>query len=297
MPVLGQNQYGKAATRVVRVARAGATHQLTDLTVQVALSGQLTEAHLVGSNAAVLPTDTMKNTVYVFARERGIASPEAFAAELARHFVTSQPTVERALVTVEEHRWERLADHSFVRSGQETRTARVAYRADRFEVLSGLTGLTVLNTTDSEFHGFARDAYTTLAETTDRVLATEVTAVWRHTAQDAETIAAADWNADYATARERLLAAFSGTYSYSLQQTLFAMASAVIETLPGVAEMRLSLPNKHHFLADLSPFGIANETGDGAVYLATEQPFGLIEATVLREGAEQRIPVELTSPA
>lgn len=296
MPVLGQNQYGKAQTRVVRVARSAGTHQLTDLTVSVALSGDMAEAHLVGSNAAVLPTDTVKNTVYVFARERGIASPESFAAELARHFVDSQSTVHRAVVTVEEHLWERLGDHSFVRAGQETRTARVTFEDGALEVLSGLTGLTVLNTTDSEFHGFVRDAYTTLPETTDRVLATEVTACWRHGATEPAAVAAADWNADYATARRRLLAAFAGTYSYSLQQTLFAMGSAVIEDLAGVAEVRLSLPNKHHFLVDLSPFGVANETGDGAVYLAADRPFGLIEATVLREGAEQRIPVELTSP-
>ncbi|KAB8167783.1 urate oxidase [Streptomyces sp. 3MP-14] len=294
MPVLGQNQYGKAETRVVRVARAGERHELTDLTVSVALSGDMTDAHLVGSNAAVLPTDTVKNTVYVLARERGIDSPESFAAELARHFVDAQPTVRGAVVDVAEHRWERLGDHSFARAGQDTRTARVTFDGRALQVLSGLTGLTVLNTTDSEFHGFVRDAYTTLAETTDRVLATEVTARWRHTAEEPAAVAAADWNADHAAARERLLAAFAGTYSYSLQQTLFAMGSAVIEQLPGVAEIRLSLPNKHHFLVDLSPFGVANETGDGAVYHAADRPFGLIEATVLREGAEQRIPVELT---
>ncbi|SOD63928.1 urate oxidase [Streptomyces zhaozhouensis] len=294
MPVLGQNQYGKAQVRLVRVARATRTHRLTDLTVSVALSGTLDDAHLVGSNASVLPTDSIKNTVYVLARERGVASPESFAAELATHFVASQRPVRRAVVDVEEHLWERLGDHSFARSGRETRTARVCREGGRSEVLSGLTGLTLLNTTDSEFHGFATDPYTTLAETTDRVLATEVTARWRHRAERPEEIAETDWNAAYADARRRLLAAFAGTYSYSLQQTLYAMGSAVIEDLPGVLEIRLSLPNKHHFLVDLSPFGVENGTGDGAVYLAADRPFGLIEATVLREGAEERIP---TGPA
>ncbi|UED87127.1 factor-independent urate hydroxylase [Streptomyces profundus] len=296
MPVLGQNQYGKAQTRVVRVGRAGDTHQLTDLTVSLAFSGAMERVHREGSNEAVLPTDTAKNTVYAFAREHGIASPEDFGARLACHFVDSQPTIHRVVADIEEHRWERLGGHSFVRSGQETRTVRVSYDGERVEVLSGLTGLTVLNTTDSEFHGFVRDRYTTLAETTDRVLATEVTACWRHAAEDAETVGATDWNAAYAAAREQLLAAFTGTYSLSLQQTLFEMGSAVIERIAGVQEIRLSLPNKHHFLVDLSPFGIENGTGDGAVYVATDRPFGLIEATVLRDGAQERIPVELTRP-
>jgi urate oxidase len=273
---LGQNQYGKAETRVVRVTRDGPVHHVRDLSVSVALSGAMDEVHRTGSNAAVLPTDTVKNTVYAFAREHGVTSPEEFAALLARHFVTSQPTLHLARVRVEEYAWRRLpaegsARHSFVRTGGEVRTAQVTYDGEGLEYLSGLTGLTVMNTTASEFRGYLKDRYTTLPETRDRVLATDVNAVWRH------AVPAADWDA---------------TYSHSLQQTLFAMGSRVIEKLPDVAEIRLSLPNKHHFLVDLEPFGMANEGPDGAVYLAADRPYGLIEATVLREGAEARVPAE-----
>ncbi|WP_059011275.1 factor-independent urate hydroxylase [Streptomyces specialis] len=301
MPTLGQNQYGKAETRVVRITRDGATHHIRDLNVSVALSGAMTDVHLSGSNAAVLPTDTTKNTVYAFAKEHGITSPEEFAALLARHFVTSQPTIHRARVRIEEYAWDRIptpgpGEHSFVRAGGGTRTAQVTFDGDAWEFLGGLTGLTVMNSTDSEFHGFVKDRYTTLPETSDRVLATDVTAVWRHGwTGDPAPAPVGDWDASWAAARRHILDGFARTYSLSLQQTLFAMGARVIDNLPEVDEIRLSLPNKHHFLVDLEPFGIKNETPDGAVYFAADRPYGLIEATVLRDGARALIPADMTN--
>ncbi|MDT3400177.1 urate oxidase [Streptomyces sp. B1866] len=293
--VLGQNQYGKAETRVVRVTRDGRTHRVRDLNVSIALTGAMDEVHLSGSNANVLPTDTAKNTVYAFARRHGVASPEDFGALLARHFVTSQEAVTTARVRLAEYAWERIGSaqdgtgHSFVRAGRETRTAQVGYDGERFEVVSGLTGLTVMNTTDSEFRGFVTDPYTTLRETGDRVLATDVTARWRAAWDGAAGQPAPDWDRGYAEVREDLLRAFAGTYSRSLQQTLYAMGARVVEARPWVEEIRLSLPNKHHFLVDLEPFGLTN---DNEVYHAADRPYGLIEATVLREGTRPRIPTD-----
>ncbi|MFC5147097.1 factor-independent urate hydroxylase [Streptomyces aureoversilis] len=308
--VLGQNQYGKAETRVVRVTRDGPVHHIRDLSVSIALSGTMDEVHLSGSNARVLPTDTTKNTVFAFAKEYGVASPEEFAARLARHFVTGQESIRTARVRVEEYAWDRIptpgpAGHSFVRRGRETRTAQVTFdgAGGRWQVLSGLKGLTVMNTTDSEFHGYVKDRYTTLPETRDRILATEVNACWRHAwdGGDGEGgggdgvgdgAAPPDWDGSWERTRGHLLAAFAETYSLSLQQTLYAMGSRAVEHGPGIDEIRLSLPNKHHFLADLKPFGLGN---DNEVYYAADRPYGLIEATVLRDGAEAAVPQELTN--
>lgn len=294
--MLGQNQYGKAENRVVRVTRDGGTHHIKDLSVSVALSGDMDDVHLSGSNANVLPTDTTKNTVFAFAKEYGIDSAEAFGVHLARHFVTSQQPIHRARIRIEEYAWERIpvagrGEHSFVRKGQETRTTEVAYDGEHWQVISGLAGLVVLNSTDSEFRGFVKDGYTTLQETADRILATEVNARWRFAWTGAAGQDAPDWDQSYAAARGDLLGAFAETYSLSLQQSLFAMGSRVIDNSAAPAavdEVRLSLPNKHHFLADLAPFGLKN---DNEVYLAADRPYGLIEGTVLREGAEARIPV------
>jgi urate oxidase len=275
---LGPNRYGKAETHVVRVTRDGDVHRLRDLTVSVALSGAMEAVHLTGDNAAVLPTDTQKNTVFAFAREYGVDSPEAFGLLLARHFVGSQGSVHHARVSIEEHLWDRIGDgpHSFVRRGGETRTALVHHDDDGTHVVSGIKDLVVLNSTGSEFRGYAKDGYTTLPETRDRVLATEVTAQWRHSSAEA------DWEGSYPEARRHLLEAFAGTYSLSLQQTLYAMGDRLLDGLPGVCEVRLSLPNRHHFTVDLEPFGLDN---DNEVFFAADRPYGLIEGAVVRDGA------------
>lgn len=274
--VLGPNQYGKAETRVVRVVREGGRHELRDLNVSVALAGDLAGTHLTGDNAAVLPTDTQKNTVYAFAKRHGIGEPEEFGLRLARHFVASQPTIGRARVAIEQYAWRRLGPHSFQRDGGETRTCVVTVDGDAEWVVSGIADLVLLNSTDSEFWGYVKDEYTTLPETKDRVLATAVSARWRHSSPDG------DWAGSYAGVRDALVAAFVETYSLSLQQTLYAMGRRVLEERPEIVEVRLALPNKHHLLVDLSPFGLDNPN---EVFVAADRPYGLIEGTVLRDDA------------
>ncbi len=277
--VLGANQYGKAEVRLLHVRRDDAADVITDVNVSVALSGELTATHLSGDNSDVLTTDAQKNTVFVFAREGGVGEIEDFALRLARHFVASQAAISFARVTVEEYPWERRAGHSFVRSGREVRTATVSHDGTDSWVVSGVSGLTVLNTAGSEFWGFARDRYTTLAETTDRILATAVSARWRH-ASVADS--APYWGESYRTARDLMLEAFADTHSYSLQQTLYAMGERVLGGRPEIAEIRLALPNKHHFEVDMLPFGLEN---GGQVFYAADRPYGLIEGTVTRDDA------------
>ncbi|MFC5909784.1 factor-independent urate hydroxylase [Streptacidiphilus monticola] len=300
--VLGQNQYGKAETRVVRITRNGHRHEIRDLNVSVALSGDLDDVHLTGSNAHCLPTDTTKNTVYAFAKQYGITSPEAFGIQLARHFVDDTEPIHRARIRVEEYVWDRIATpdnsakfigsdeigHSFVRRGTEVRTSEIVYDGSSVQVISGLKDLIVMNSTNSEFWGYIKDRYTTLQEAYDRILATQVTARWKFGFTGAEGEPEPNWDRSYGQVRRHLLEAFAETYSYSLQQTLFAMGNRVLDNRAEVDEVRLELPNKHHFLVDLEPFGLKN---DNEVYYAADRPYGLIEGTVHREGVAPVIPV------
>ena len=278
--VLGPNQYGKAEVRVVAVDRSSPRHTLVDLNVGSSLRGDFAAAHTVGDNGHVLTTDAQKNTVFAFARD-GIGTPEEFGERLARHFTGSFDWISGARVAVESYGWDRIAvdgqahDHAFSRNGSEVRTAVVTADGDDVHVLAGLTDLVVLKTTGSEFWGFPRDSYTTLAETRDRILATAVTARWRY-----RPGAAPDWDATYAGARTALLETFATTHSLALQQSLYAMGEAVLERFDEIAEIRLSMPNKHHFLQDLSAYGLDNPD---VVYHADDRPYGLIEGTVLRD--------------
>ena len=279
---LGHNQYGKAETRLVRVTRDGGRHQLEDLNVSVTLSGDLDATHLTGDNANVVPTDTQKNTVYAFAKQAPVGEVEEFGLRLARHFVDDFAPITRARVQLEEYPWARIEvdgaphPHAFVRAGGGRRTATVVAEAGRAWVVSGLTDLVVLKTTGSEFTGYPRDRYTTLPETRDRILATAVTARWRHRTLEV------DWAGSFAETRRLLLERFAATHSLSLQQTLYAMAAAAIEGRPELVEVRVSMPNKHPLLVDLSPFGLDN---DNEVFHADDRPYGLIEAAVLEDGA------------
>ncbi|MCF6475446.1 urate oxidase [Nonomuraea sp. MG754425] len=275
---LGANRYGKAETRLVRVVREGPVHHVKDVNVSTSLSGDMEAVHLTGDNAAVLPTDSQKNTVYAFARRHGVGQIEEFALLLARHFVASQPSIHHARVEIEEYGWNRAGPHSFVRDGGEVRTCVVHHDRDgRSTVLSGLKDLVVMNSTGSEFHGYIVDEYTTLQPTTDRILATAVAARWRHTEPDA-----APYGTSYAEVRRCLIEAFAGTHSLSLQQTLYTMAERALTACPEVCEVRLAMPNRHHFPVDLSPFGLDNEN---EVFYAADRPYGLIEGGVLREDA------------
>ncbi|HEX6352419.1 factor-independent urate hydroxylase [Actinophytocola sp.] len=272
---LGDNQYGKAETRLVRVDRHPDRHEVTDLNVSTALSGDLAATHLTGDNSGVLPTDTQKNTVYAFARD-GVGEIEDFALRLATHFVTNTPTIRRARVKIEQYTWERRGHHSFVR-GTGTRTTTATFDGTVRTVVSGVDDLVVMNTTGSEFHGFHKDAYTTLPETNDRILATALTARWRH--ESADNL---DWAESHRETTKHLLEAFADTHSLSLQQTLYAMGERALRHRDELVEVRLALPNKHHFLVDLSPFELDNP---GEVFHAADRPYGLIEGSVVRDGA------------
>ncbi|WP_237686109.1 factor-independent urate hydroxylase [Arthrobacter jiangjiafuii] len=285
--VLGSNQYGKAEVRLVKVTRDTARHQLEDLSVTSQLHGDFEAAHTQGDNSHVVATDTQKNTIYAFARD-GVGSPEEFLGRLAAHFTTGFDWVSGGRWAAEQYFWNRINDHdhAFAKDKSEIRTAVLLAADGRTHLVSGITGLTVLKTTGSEFHGFPRDRYTTLAETTDRILATDVTAKWRYA--DGADLSGLDFNAVYASVRNLLLDAFAATHSLALQQSMFEMGKAVLQAHPEIDEVRLSLPNNHHFLVDLAPFGVDNPN---EVFFAADRPYGLIEAAVLREGTEPESPV------
>jgi urate oxidase len=266
----------------VHLDRSKPQHVIKDLNVTSQLIGDFTQTHLTGDNSLVIATDTQKNTVYALAKTGGVGAIEEFALRLARNFVDRYDFVSGSRQEVEEYFWDHIVTdegpqgHSFVRATAEIRNTVVRKDGISETVISGLTNMVVLNSAESEFWGFPQVEYTALAGTTDRILATACSARWLYTDTDI------DWDTTFASIRAVLLKAFAGTYSFSLQQTLYAMGQAVLEAHPEVAEIRLSMPNKHHFLVDMSHFGLEN---DSEVWYAADRPYGLIEAAVVRDDA------------
>lgn len=275
---LGRNRYGKAAIHLVRVAREDRGHRVRDVIVAVALEGDFTAAHTDGDNALVVATDTMKNTAFAYARDHLAGSIEAYGRALAEHFLEFAQ-VDRATVNVREHLWRAIevggkpARDAFLRGGDGVRMATVAATRGETAIEAGIEDLVAMKTTRSGFSGFPRDRYTTLPETDDRLMATKITAIWRYGSPDL------DFDATFEAVKGTLLEVFADHDSPSVQTSIWIMAKAMLERHEAVEEVRMVLPNLHHWLADLSPFGMTN---DAEVYVSTTEPHGLIEATVRR---------------
>ena len=277
--MLTQSSYGKERIRLVQVLRRSDRDDLRDLTVAVRFDGDYDAAYTAGDNSDVLPTDTMRNTVYALAAQEAVRDLESFGLRLARHFLGRNRCLTRLTIDLTEHHWNRLADgerehgHAFLRRGPETRTAAVSADRAASTVSAGAADLMILKSADSAFAGFPRDEYTTLADTRDRLLVSSLTATWQY--RDDSIAFDPTWH----TVRQTMLNAFAGHRSESVQHTLHAMGQAVLDAVDAVASIRLVMPNRHHLPYDLSRFGLENRN---EIFVATEEPYGLIAATLAR---------------
>ena len=281
---LGANRYGKSRVRLMRVTKHEGHHDLDEWTVQVLLAGDFEAAHMTGDNAAILPTDTMKNTVYSRARVSTARSMEEFGVELVDFLLGRNPQVETVEVQIESTLWKRLTvdgkpfPTAFMRGSDERQTTTISRtQGGSLEIASGLEGLTILKTAQSAFAGYIKDELTTLPETHDRLFGTSMLADWPYT--DAAIEAGIDFNKVRGHLREVMLATFAKHDSLSVQQTLYAMGEAALAHTDVIDEMYILMPNKHNLLVDLSRFGQDNPNH---IFVPTDEPHGTIEATMTR---------------
>ena len=281
MPFVRQ-RYGKANVRVLRVQRAEERHEVREARVKVTLDGDFARAYTAADNSSVVPTDTMKNLVHVLALEHLDAANEPFALALAQCFLDRYEQVAEVQVEIDETVWsrmridERAHEHSFVRSESGTPFARVTATRSAREICAGVRDLAIMKTTGSGFVDYVQDEYTTLPPTTDRILATRLSATWRFAVDHPR---AADYGAVAEAVRSTLLRVFAATYSYSVQDSLFRMGEAALAAASDISEITLAMPNVHYLAIDLSGFG---RDAQGRLFLPTDEPNGQIEATLRR---------------
>jgi urate oxidase len=280
MVELAENRYGKSRVRLMQLTRTPAGNHLREWTVRVLLTGDFDSAHYEGDNSKILPTDTMKNTVYSVARKSSATSMEDYAKELVDFLLGRNPQVSSVSVSVEGHMWKRLTvdgqphPTSFMRGSGELQTTTVTRaKSGPFQIASGLRDLVVMKTADSAFEDYIKDDLTTLKETSDRLFCTAVTADWRYTSS------ALDFDSTRAALREAMLKVFANHKSKSVQETLYEMGKAALERVPQAADIDLVMPNKHCLLVDLSRFGQDNPNH---IFVPTDEPAGHIEARVRR---------------
>jgi urate oxidase len=277
--VLAEHSYGKSRIRLTKVTRLADRHEVRELTIEIQLAGDFAGSYTHGDNRLIIPTDSMKNVAYALASEHPLESIEDFGAAVASYFLEHHPHVDQATVRLAEQPLERIKvdgrehPHAFRGLSRETRTSTVRHSRGGVRVESGIDELFLLKSTGSAFAGFVRDGYTTLADASDRILATMLKADWLYDP------AATDWNLAHARVRQALLATFAGHQSLSVQQTLHAMGAAALEACPQIERITLSMPNKHRIPVDLKPFGLENVN---EVFLATDEPHGTITGTLQR---------------
>lgn len=280
MARLGENRYGKSRVRLSRITRLKDRHRFDEWTVHVMLQGDFETSFTMADNSKVLPTDTMKNTVYFVARNSKAATIEEFAREYGDYLLENHAQIAHVSVEIEARAWERLIVNgvpeatTFKMGGPELQTAQARReRGSPWAFTSGIAGLTILKTTKSAFKGYVVDKLTTLIPATDRILGTSATITWDYSADPQ----------DYASVRARITAALLKTFaehnSMSVQHTLFDMGKAALDAAPEIARIHLSMPNLHHLLVDLSRFGQDNPNH---IFVPVDEPHGSIEATVER---------------
>ena len=274
------HNYGKARVRVLKVFRAGKIHSLKELEVQVMLQGDFDASFTRADNRLVVATDSIKNTVNVFAKEKLGRENEVFGVALGEHFLNTYPQVKRVEVTLSEHGWSRISaggkphSHGFQAKGGGRPLAKIVSTAEGTGIESGIEDLLILKTTASAFKNFVRDKLTTLPETDDRIFATKLKAMWTYKAKPV----------GYARANKKILDAllkvFAKNFSPSVQATLFQMGQAALRAVPEISKISIALPNRHCLLIDLKPFGLANKS---ELFVPTDEPHGQIEGTVARD--------------
>ena len=277
MAAIASNTYGKTRVRLTFIDRSRQPHELRELSVAILFEGDFSSAYEDGDNSRVLPTDTMKNTVYVLARRLTWDSIEVLAQGIAQHFLARLPHVSQVSVHIDQIPWHPIGYHpsAFVKTDNERRTTHLIANRTGVETRSGLTGLQIMKTADSAFSGFLEDEFTTLPETEDRLFGTVLEADWQY-------LPATDINFNHSHhhIRQTLLDTFAQHKSLSVQHTLFAMGEAVLATAPAIGEIHLVMPNKHCLLVDLARFGLDNPN---QIFVPTDEPSGYIEARLTRK--------------
>lgn len=295
MSTVAAARYGKDNVRVYKVHRDQKTgvQTVVEMTVCVLLEGEIDTSYTKADNSVIVATDSIKNTIFILAKQHPVTPPELFGSIIGTHFINTYKHIHVAHTSIITHRWTRLNvdgkphPHSFIRDSEETRNVQVdVTEGAGIDIRSTINKLSVLKSTGSQFWGFVRDEYTTLPEVWDRILSTDVEATWawkRFSSLDEVRGNVPKFDDTWEAARNITLKTFAEDNSASVQATMYKMGEQILAHQPLVETVDYSLPNKHYFELDLSWHkGLQNKGKDAEVFVPQSNPNGLIKCTVGR---------------
>ncbi|AQZ10287.1 (ZYRO0G09482g) [Zygosaccharomyces parabailii] len=301
MSYLADSTYGKDNVKFLKVKKDPSNpklQQVMEATVKVLLRGNFDVSYTEADNSPIVPTDTVKNTILILARQNDTWPTEKFAAKLALHFTGKYSHVSGVSIKIYQERWVkydvdgRPSQHSFVHQGPEKKIVELEYDKvngpTHYKLSTSIKDLTVLKSTNSMFYDYNVCEYTTLKPTTDRVLSTDIFAVWDWSASKLGPLTAIAAGASdlvfdkvFNDARDITLDIFAKENSVSVQATMYNMGVAILAKAPQVEYVSYELPNKHYILFDLKWFqGLSN---DNELFYPSPHPNGLIRCKVGRK--------------
>lgn len=278
--VLAKNAYGKSKVRLTKVTRLKDRHILKEMSVSIQLQGDFGATYDVGDNSQVVATDSMKNTVYVLASQHSLDTIESFGLDMVDHYLKTYKQISSVTVRIVEELWKRIDHegkphaHSFYGAGSEKRVAEIEATRESIVVKSGIEGLKLVKTSGSEFWGFIRNENTTLADTKDRIFGTSVSVDWLY------NNAKPDYEAAYNSVRDAVLECFASHHSLAVQHTMYEIGQLALDRVPDISEISLVMPNEHRIPFNLQPFNLENKN---EIFVTTDEPYGLISATLKRQ--------------
>jgi len=283
MPRLGASSQGESRLRMLRIVRRGDRHDARDLTVSIRFEGDFTTAYLEGRSSGIIPGETLKTFVYKTAREHAGAEIEVLGLALCRRVLETHRQVSRVRIEIAEQPWTRMdvgakpQGQAFLLGGPEQRTVAVTSNGTKTAVVSGIDQLVLMRTSGFLPRRPAPRADDGLDDAVQALLVGGLTAKWTYTNADVT----------FGPYRQGVRAAITETFAMhaarSVQHTLYAIADVVLATYEEILDVTLAMHERPYRPADLFSADLENPD---ELFVAAEEPLGVVEVTVEREGPQ-----------
>jgi urate oxidase len=278
------NHYGKSCVKVAKVIKYPTHHDFKEFIVDIQLYGDFLNSFLIPNNENVIPTDTMKNTVYVLAKQHSMDSPVEFGIDLTSYFLNKFSHLSKVNVEITEIVWNRVVlddskehTHGFVDKQTHNHKCFVSNnKGQEIEIKAGIVNLSILKTKCSSFEKFMIDEYTTLKPASDRIMATKANIFWRY--DNTYDLKSIDHNDIYHKVKKLTVETFvQHDDSKSVQHTINIIGSNILNFIKQIQNIEINLPNSHYLLSNIADFGFEN---DNEIFIPSSEPYGNIFASM-----------------
>jgi urate oxidase len=281
---IGASSHGESRLRMLRVVRRGDRHDARDLTVACQFEGHFADAFVGGTAHGLLPGEALKSLIHATARQHTSAEIEHFGLALCERLMSNYAKVTRARVEISEQPWSRLEvggkaqGQAFLAGPPERRTVAVTSNGAQVAVISGIDQLTIMRTSGlaPTRRGAPQPDDSGREDSLQPLLVATLSAQWTYSSPDVT----------FGPYRQGIRSAIVETFgchaSRSVQHTLYAIGEVVLSSYEELTDITLTLQERPYRPVD--PFSASVDQPDRPddLFVAVEEPLGVVEVTVER---------------